>query len=80
MKKFIIFILGLLLISFFTQCGKKDESPHPQAKEKKDGKAKAGKEEKKDEEIDIDKLDIPERMKQAIKSGRIPKERVKYIL
>ncbi|MFC2146080.1 efflux RND transporter periplasmic adaptor subunit [Acidobacteriota bacterium] len=86
MKKFIVLILSLLLISFFTQCGKKDESPHPQAKEekgepqqpgKKDRKAKAG---KNDEEIDIDKLDIPDRMKQAIKSGRIPKERVKEFL
>lgn len=89
MKKFIVLILCLLLISFFSQCGKKDESPHPQVKEKKgepqqpgkkDGNAKAGKGEKKDEEIDIDKLDIPDRMKQAIKSGRIPKERVKEIL
>lgn len=26
--------------------------------------------------LDVDKLDIPDRMKQAIKSGRIPKERV----
>jgi len=89
MKKFIVSILCLLLISFFTQCGKKDESPQPPAKEekrdrqqpgKKDGDVKAGKEEKKGEEIDIDKLDIPDRMKEAIKSGRIPKERVKEFL
>lgn len=89
MKKFIVLILCFLLISLFTQCGKKDESPHPQAKEekgepqhpgKKDRKAKAGKEEKKGEEIDIDKLDIPDRMKQAIKSGRIPMERVKQFM
>jgi len=33
-----------------------------------------------DEEIDIDKLDIPDQLKQAIKSGRIPKERVKEML
>ncbi len=33
-----------------------------------------------DEEVDIDKLDIPDRLKQAIKSGRIPKERVKEML
>lgn len=89
MKKFIVLILCVLLISFFTRCGKKDESAHPQAKiekeepqqpGKKDGKPKIEKEEKKDEEIDIDKLDIPDRLKQAIKSGRIPKERVKQIL
>jgi RND family efflux transporter MFP subunit len=31
-------------------------------------------------DIDVDKLDIPDRMKDAIKSGRIPKERVAQIL
>jgi RND family efflux transporter MFP subunit len=83
MKKFIVLILCVLLISFFTRCGKKEESPQSQAKAKKgepqqpgkeDGKTNAG---KNDEEIDIDKLDIPDRMKQAIKSGRIPKDKVK---
>jgi membrane fusion protein (multidrug efflux system) len=77
------------LISFFTQCGKKDAPSQSPAKEekgdrqqtgKKDGDVKAGKEEKKGEEIDIDKLDIPDRMKEAIKSGRIPNERVKEFL
>ena len=86
MKKFTVLILCVLLIAFFTRCGKKDESPQSQAKVekgepqqpgKKDGKAKTG---KKDEEIDIDKLDIPDRMKEAIKSGRIPKEKVKAFL
>ena len=33
-----------------------------------------------DEEIDVDKLDIPDRMKEAIKSGRIPPDRVKEML
>jgi RND family efflux transporter MFP subunit len=32
------------------------------------------------EDIDIDKLDIPDRMKEAIKSGRIPKEQVAEML
>lgn len=32
------------------------------------------------EEIDVDKLDIPDRMKEAIKSGRIPPDRVKEML
>jgi len=32
------------------------------------------------DDIDIDKLDIPEPLKQAIKSGRIPKERVQEML
>jgi membrane fusion protein (multidrug efflux system) len=89
MKKYFVLILCLLLISFFTQCGKKDAPSQSPAKEekgdrqqtgKKDGDVKAGKEEKKGEEIDIDKLDIPDRMKEAIKSGRIPNERVKEFL
>jgi RND family efflux transporter MFP subunit len=32
------------------------------------------------EDIDVDKLDIPDRLKEAIKSGQIPKERVREIL
>lgn len=32
------------------------------------------------EDIDVDKLDIPDRMKEAIKSGQIPKERVREML
>jgi membrane fusion protein (multidrug efflux system) len=89
MKKYIVLILCLLLISFFTQCGKKDAPSQSPVKEekgdrlqpgKKDEDVKAGKAEKKGEEIDIDKLDIPDRMKQAIKSGRIPMERVKEFL
>lgn len=31
-------------------------------------------------DIDVDKLDIPDRMKEAIKSGQIPKERVREML
>lgn len=89
MKKIVVLIFGLLLILFFIQCSKQDESPLTKAKEKKEEpkksensekKIKKGKTGKKDEEIDIDKLDIPDRLKKAIKSGRIPKERVKEIL
>lgn len=32
------------------------------------------------EDLDVDKLDIPDRMKEAIKSGQIPKERVREML
>ncbi len=32
------------------------------------------------EDIDVDKLDIPDRLKEAIKSGQIPKERVREML
>ena len=33
-----------------------------------------------EQDIDVDKLDIPDRMKEAIKSGRIPIERVKEMI
>jgi RND family efflux transporter MFP subunit len=39
-----------------------------------------GKPEAEPEEIDVDKLDIPDHLKQAIKSGQIPKERVREML
>lgn len=41
---------------------------------------RGGKPEAELEDIDVDKLDIPDRMKEAIKSGQIPKERVREIL
>jgi len=87
MKRLIILIICLVLISFCIQCGKNEQTlPSPtggeksknEIAEKKAGKNKAGNEN--GEEIDVDKMDIPERLKQAIKSGRIPKERVKEIL
>ena len=89
MKKLIVLIICLVLISFFTQCGKSDKPPIPghgdekgpqsQAGEKAD-RMKAGEAGEKEGDIDVDKLDIPDRMKEAIKSGRIPKERVKEFL
>ncbi len=80
-----------LVVLFIGGCGNKKEDEgkdapgrkHPGAKEQrhaspKDGKAgPAGKGDKK---IDIDKLNIPDRMKEAIKSGRIPMDRVKEYL
>jgi len=61
-------------------------SPDQGSSQKRDGqKPKAdphsgGKPEADLEEIDVDKLDIPNRMKEAIKSGQIPKERVREML
>jgi membrane fusion protein (multidrug efflux system) len=61
-------------------------SPDQGSSQKRDGqKSKAdpqsgGKPEADMEEIDVDKLDIPDRMKEAIKSGQIPKERVREML
>ena len=63
----------LLALVFFTYCGKSSNDTAKLEKAK-------GKTDKKEETIDIDKLDIPDRMKEAIKSGRIPMERVKQFL
>lgn len=65
-------VLSLVLSTAFTACGKKTDAPP--TGETTDKTAK------KDGEIDIDKLDIPDRMKEAIKSGKIPMERVKQFL
>ena len=82
MKKSMVLILSVLLIFVFSQCGKKDQQspPHTRGANETSHGMKAEKGEKQDQEMDVDKLDIPERMKEAIKSGRIPKERVKAIL
>jgi membrane fusion protein (multidrug efflux system) len=82
MKKSIILIVMAVLIFLFSQCGKKDQTPqaHAGGEKEKSPETKAEKEEKPGQEMDIDKMDIPERMKEAIKSGRIPKERVKAFL
>jgi RND family efflux transporter MFP subunit len=41
---------------------------------------KPGSESQHGKEIDVDKLDIPDRLKESIKSGRIPKEQIPEIL
>lgn len=41
---------------------------------------KPGSKPQRGEDIDVDKLDIPDNLKEAIKSGRIPKERIQEIL
>ncbi|MCK4762934.1 MAG: efflux RND transporter periplasmic adaptor subunit [Candidatus Aminicenantes bacterium] len=59
------------------RAGKADRSKDG---EKRGDRGRGGEEGKKEEKIDVDKLDIPDRMKEAIKSGRIPMERVKQYL
>lgn len=73
-------ILALLVLTavFFTGCGKSSSEGNQLEKGKKAENGNAG--QKKEGEIDIDKLDIPDRMKEAIKSGRIPMDRVKQFL
>ncbi len=55
--------------------GQKREGQKPEADSREGGKPEADL-----EDIDVDKLDIPDRMKEAIKSGQIPKERVREML
>jgi RND family efflux transporter MFP subunit len=82
-KKMTWILTVFLVVLFIGGCGNKKEdkrkgAPGQGHASPKDGKAgPAGKGDKK---IDIDKLDIPDRMKKAIKSGKIPMERVKEFL
>ena len=82
MKK--IRILGLLavvlVLGLLVQCGKSSDGPKGDPGKEPPPQAGDKKAETKDGEIDVDKLDIPDRLKEAIKSGRIPKDRVKQIL
>jgi len=90
--KKMILILTVFLFGFFIGgCGNKNEDEGKEAPGRKHpGAAKQGHQRpeqgkgqpagKGDEKIDIDKLEIPDRMKEAIKSGRIPMDRVKEYL
>lgn len=69
-------LLSVVMVVSFTSCGSSGGEGNGMDAKKDKGKKSA----KKDGEIDIDKLDIPDRMKKAIKSGRIPMERVKQFL
>lgn len=78
MRKSIILILALAL-AVAVNCGKSGESGQgkPQA-ERAQGERSPGT--KPNADIDIDKLDIPDQQKEAIKSGKIPQERVQEII
>lgn len=80
MRKLLILIL-ILSVGLATGCGKSDStgSPPGEVPEKK-ASTEEGTDPSESEEIDIDKLDIPDRMKEAIKSGMIPKEQVAAML
>lgn len=85
-----------VLLILAAGCGKSEDSgtdmsSHPQAKAhadkaptKKGARTKPGQKPgskpQSAEDIDVDKLDLPDRMKKAIKSGRIPKEEIPRIL
>lgn len=71
-------LIFILSVGLMAGCGKSgtQDSPSDKAPAKK-ASTQEGAENK---DIDIDKLDIPEEMKAAIKSGMIPKERVAEML
>lgn len=85
MKKLTIIWISLMIILFFTQCGKSGgDTPahgpeagkeHSQKNMKQDGKTGTEKKDGEDE-----KMEMPERLKQAVASGRITKERAMEIM
>lgn len=78
MKRVILVILSALAVLFlFDFCGQENGKSSVKTGE---AISKTAQDSKKGEQIDVDKLDIPDRMKEAIKSGRIPMERVKEFL
>ncbi len=95
MQKLTIIILSMFL-ALAVSCGKSgdsgmDKGTEPaekhQAEKTPDNKGtpgrpgqKPGAKSQDGKEIDVDKLDIPDHMKEAIKSGRIPKDRIPQIL
>ena len=85
MRKLANFLLAAVLTLSFG-CGSSDQSEHPQEKSSREGGAPEDKPDGKPGQkggmgdIDIDKLDIPEQMKEAIKSGKIPPDQLKSML
>ena len=80
MKKTLAYFLISLLILTVYFCGKDKKNPdankNTATKESNGNKGGSSK----GKQIDVDKLDIPERMKKAIKEGKIPKERIEMFL
>ena len=94
MRKLLIPMLSVLLILAWS-CGKSesnnpDRGDNPGAKQQaqkvspnSDRQTQQGQKpgsKPQGEDIDVDKLDIPDQLKEAIKSGRIPKEQIPEIL
>lgn len=85
MHKTGILILAVL-IALASACGKSgDSGPGREGDPRAESRVppKPGQEppsKSQDQDIDVDKLDIPDQLKEAIKSGRIPKDRIPEIL
>ncbi len=91
MRKLAILVLTVFL-ALAVGCGKSGDSGqardnnspvNPEGKpsaKKRDAQKRPGSKRPGDGEIDIDSLDIPDQMKEAIKSGKIPPEQVREML
>jgi RND family efflux transporter MFP subunit len=86
MKKLSILVL-IVFLALVVGCGKSNDNTNPDGKqsvEKREGEKRSGEKRGSDRqgegEIDIDSLDIPDQVKEAIKSGKIPPEQVKEML
>jgi len=95
MRKLSIFIL-ITLLALAVSCGKSGDNSsggngNPGAKSKAERPSekrgdrnspgqKPGSKPQNIEDIDVDKLDIPDQLKEAIKSGRIPKDQIQGML
>lgn len=91
MKKLSILVLTVFL-ALAVGCGKsgdgnqggeRDSRGNPgtkQSAEKQDGEKRPGSKRPGEGEIDIDSLDIPDQLKEAIKSGKIPPEQVQEMI
>lgn len=82
--KKIIWILTLFLFVFFVGgCGNKNEDKRkgePGQEKSRPEKGKTASAGKGDGKVNIDKLEIPDRMKEAVKSGKISMDQVKAFL
>jgi membrane fusion protein (multidrug efflux system) len=80
MRKIFVILLASW-IALAVGCGKTKEPPQSgQAVTASDPGKKPGNKSQNAADIDLDKLNIPDKLKQDIKSGRIPKEKIPEIL
>ena len=91
MKILLITVLAVML-AFAVSCGKSGDSSQKRArnsepdsqdqqtKKSRDDAKRPGSKRQGSGELDVDKLDIPDQMKEAIKSGKIPKDQIQGML
>jgi membrane fusion protein (multidrug efflux system) len=95
MRKYLVLILAVLL-ALAVSCGKsgnnspnrdqqqlaKKQAPNSEGESGRPTKSgqKRGTKPQSGQDIDVDKLNIPDQLKEAIKSGRIPKEKIPEML